>query len=372
LQDPLMWARMASLARWLGPWADPARAPAGITRRLIPIPGRPDLRAALFLPGARPIERAWIIAPGLHFLGPDDPRLDRFARVLAAQGALVMAPFVPDYLALRVTERAVDDFQACFRALLARPELPPGCKPSAWSVSFGSLLALRLASAPALAERVGGLMTFGGFADWEETVRFCLTGEAQGQPPGAYDTLNRPVIWINLLPELGAPDDPAPLIAAWMDFIRATWSAPHQPKRPQEAPQIAHALADALCADLRELFLDGCGVTPQSTPRGLDALARSRDRFAWIDPRQHLAGLRCPVHLAHGANDDVIPVNQLDRLAAAIPAHVPVSCWKTGVYGHTAASPSPPLAAARAALREAGVMRGMLAALASGADAARR
>jgi hypothetical protein len=116
------------LARWLGPWAGERTAPAAIMRGELPVPaagGRPAFRARVFRP-ARPARRAFLLAPGLHHAGPDDPRMDRFATILAASGAVVVAPAIPDFLALRVTPDAAGDFERALEA--ARPLLapPPG------------------------------------------------------------------------------------------------------------------------------------------------------------------------------------------------------------------------------------------------------
>lgn len=363
------------LLRWLGPWADTRSSPQGAQRERLSWappeePGR-RLEALLYRPATGPVRRAWVVAHGLHPLGPEDPRLDRFLRVLASGGALVLAPSVEDYRALQVVERAVFDFQHAVRALLRHPALPPGLRPSLWSVSFGSLLALRAATAPDLASRVGGVMTFGGFFDWHETVRFCVTGQVEGQPQAHHDPLNRPVVYMNLLPEMD--DLPAQgveeAVQAWFGFVERTWSTGASPKKSQEAPAIAQEMAQGLPEASRALFLDGCGVTPRSQPRALDALERSLERLAWIKLEPWLPSLQCPVHLVHGAEDDVIPSNQLERLAQAMPPGVPVFRWRTGLYGHSAAQDKSPLDTARAVLAEVQTLLGMLRALASGAQA---
>ncbi|HLL21573.1 MAG TPA: hypothetical protein VK427_05550, partial [Kofleriaceae bacterium] len=76
------------LARWLGPWADVTKAPRvaiaedSLDGMRIKIFGTPRRRARTFL-----------IAPGLHYAGADDPRLDRFCRILARAGHTVIAPY---------------------------------------------------------------------------------------------------------------------------------------------------------------------------------------------------------------------------------------------------------------------------------------
>src|SRR5262245_561354 len=91
---------LASLIHWLGPWADASAAPPEPVRSEIMIEG-PRLFAAWVYRPRRP-RSACLLLQGLHYAGPADPRFDRFARILAASGLLVMAPFLPDYCALRL------------------------------------------------------------------------------------------------------------------------------------------------------------------------------------------------------------------------------------------------------------------------------
>src|SRR5580704_6955745 len=123
-------SRLVALARWLGPWAHPTAAPAvalwetrvGATR--VRLYGDDSARSCV------------LIAPGLHYAGPDDPRLDRFCRILARAGHLVVAPFIRDYLALVPGRRAIADFADVFDAL---PRLRRGeraRKPIVFSISF--------------------------------------------------------------------------------------------------------------------------------------------------------------------------------------------------------------------------------------------
>ncbi len=318
---PLDAARSALLlARWLGPWADERGAPAAVERGELPIPaagGRPAFRARVFRPTGRAARRAFLVAPGLHFAGPDDPRMDRFCAVLAGSGAVVVAPGIPDFLALRVTPAAAGDFA---RALDAAQPLFPA-RPALFSISFGSLLALGLA-----AERpdaVDRAILFGGYADFAAAVRFCLTG------PPPRDPLNRPVVFINLIDQLAAPHQRDPLAAAWRRYVEATWGRPEM-KSAESWQPVARAMAGDVAPELRALFLAGCGAGPGGDRECLAALERMD--LGFLDPRPLLAAVRCPVDIVHGIDDDVIPYTQAAELAGALPdARVHL----TGLYAHT-------------------------------------
>ncbi len=318
---PLDSARGAFvLARWLGPWADERAAPTAVARDELAIPaagGRPAFRARVFRPARGPARRGFLVAPGLHFLGPDDPRMDRFCAVLAASGANVVAPAIPDFLALRVTPGAAVDFARAHDA--ARPLLPT--RPTLFSISFGSLLVLRLAAERA--HEIERVVLFGGYADFAGAIRFCLTG------PPPRDPLNRPVVFINLVDQVAPPDDRAPLVAAWRRYVERTWGRPEM-KEPARWQPIAHAVAAELDPSRRPLFLAGCGATPGGDVECLAALGRMDLAFA--DPRPSLAAVTCPVDILHGVDDDVIPHTQAAELSRLLPR---ARVHLTGLYAHT-------------------------------------
>jgi len=308
------------LARWLGPWASERGAPDAITRDELEVPpsrGRPAFRARLFRPAGRRANRGFLLAPGLHYAGPDDPRMDRFCAVLAASGALVVAPAIPDFLALRVTAAAPLDFERALDA--ARPLFP--ARPTLFSISFGSLLALRLAAARP--GEVARAILFGGYADFAAAVRFCLTG------PAPRDPLNRPVVFINLVDRLAAAHQREALVAAWRRYVESTWGRPEMKSAERWQP-VARAIAGELAAAIRPLFLAGCGAEPGGDADCLAALGEMD--LGFLDPRPSLAAIRCPVDVLHGIDDDVIPYTQAAELARSLPdARVHL----TGLYAHT-------------------------------------
>src|SRR4051812_48878550 len=208
-------ASIVTLARWLGPWASATKAPIVETVDEI-VDGT---RVRLYRPRRAP-DATYLIAPGLHYAGADDPRMDRFCRILAAAGHLVIAPFIPDYLALTPNARAIADFRRVFDALPAWTEYPPSGiprhhppsgiprhhppsgiprhhKPVVFSISFGSLLAFALAAD--VQDAIDKLVIFGGYADFRQTLRFCLTGEVASGRSAMRDPLNQPVVLANLL-----------------------------------------------------------------------------------------------------------------------------------------------------------------------------
>jgi pimeloyl-ACP methyl ester carboxylesterase len=330
-----------TLLKWLGPWSpQTARANARVVQRSRTIEGPRPFEAWVLAPKGKPPTGALLVCPGLHYQGPADPRMARFIEVLASSGILVLAPFLPDFLDLRVEASVVEDLDRAFGALLEEEALPRGIKPGIFSVSFGSLPTLRLAASEKRRDQVGAVIVFGGYAEFANAIRFAIGVGADGTKVNAKrDPLNQPVVLMNLIEHLAVPDSARRIVLeTWRRYVTSTWGRPEL-KAPERWRPIAEELAREVPAEARELFRIGCGLEDGAMSICEAALEKQAERRAFLDPRPHLGGVRCPVYLCHGADDDVIPHTELELLAAAMPAHVRVRRYLTGLYHHTGANP---------------------------------
>jgi pimeloyl-ACP methyl ester carboxylesterase len=329
-----------SLSRWLGPWANDAR-PRGIERRAVPYPAAGGRgRAYVFHPRGRP-SGTYLVLPGLHFLGPDDPRFDKFARSLAASGLLVVAPFIGAFTRLRLDVSMFADAEAALD-LAERLSAEHGLgAPAVFSISFGSTLAFHLGAR----RRPRRLVVFGGFHDFVRTVRFAVTGtiEHRGRSLAcARDPLNAPVVFLNLLEELalderGGSDGRDQLAAAWLEMVHRTWGK-MELKRAGARDPIAHAIARSLPSELRTAFLRGCTLEDGALAWLEPALERGQASLGFVDPAASLRAVRCPVVLVHGRDDDVIPYTESVELFDALPREARRALHLTGAFGHTGAA----------------------------------
>lgn len=335
--------RFATLARWLGPWADARRVP--------------EVRH-----GRRRGGRVLVI-PGLHPLGVADPRMVRFGRILEAAGAeLAMA----DIGALKRLTLAPSMFEEAEAALFrASSRGPVGIM----SVSFGSIIALHLAAHHP--ERVRRLVLFGGYRELETTLSHALGGS----PGEVRDPLNAPAVFIQLADELleSAAHREA-FVDAARRFCAETWTSgrggPADDKLDGRHLRVGARIAETLPGPARELMRLACRLDGDPMPTALGALSRARERFRYLDPGPLVAKVRCEVDCVHGRDDDVIPHTQSEQLARDLGGRAHI----TGLYGHTGARVGTAMAADRrsmtqalealsAAVREARVMAGVLGAL---------
>lgn len=330
------------LIRWLGPWAPKTGAPAAVSCRRIAIAAttdlgnEPPLQALVYAPTDRPAIGSYLLAHGLNPQGPDDPRCDRFARILAHAGFVVMVPRLNAFTRLQVDVSAAAELSRALRTLIALPEHPRGRNPGLFSISFGSFPALLTAACPDVGHLVGSLVVFGGYANFVDTCRFMMgAGPSAGPTP---DPTCMVGLALNTAALLQSGESERQLTAAWRAFVDRVWAASGM-KEPGRLAQIADELAVGLPSDLVETFLQGCGVQPGYALQVEAALARTD--VAGKDPRRQLHAIRCPVHLFHGRNDDVIPCSQMHALADGLAAARPKT-YLTGLYDHSRQEAGPP------------------------------
>lgn len=321
-------ATIARLGLHLGPWAD-ARTPRAVERETAPCGAT---RAYIYRPSVRPAG-VYLVLPGLHFLGPDDARLDRFCRILAASGFWVVTPFIRSYRRLLLDTSAIEDAHSAFaaaRALAERERLPV---PALFSISFGSRLALDLAASPTPPRAA---IVFGGYAEFVPTVEFAITGETtfDGQPHAIErDPLNSPVVFLNVMRHLPIDGDRDVLARAWLTMVHRTWGK-MELKQPGRRDPIAHEIASGLPQNLKREFLLGCCLADGYLPWLREGLERAAADLAFLDPREQIEDVRCPVVLVHGRDDDVIPYVESIKLSRKLPP--PRSrLHLTGLYSHT-------------------------------------
>lgn len=351
--DAVRARMLARVTRWLGPWTPDTRRPHAVVRRQLRVQGSEPFDAWLYRPRGAAPTGALLVVPGLHYLGPADPRLDRFMAVLANAGILALCPFLPEFRRLSVGPSLVDDTRAAYDALLEVPELPPGSRPGAFSISFGSYPAIHLARD----RDIGALTLFGGYASFEEVIRFSLVGH----PEQRHDPLNRPIIFINLIQHMEiAEADREPLRRAWITYVRRTWGKPWMKEGPYL--DVAREMARRLSESQREPFLVGTGAAPGGTEVVEKALVTGHPTLLHLDARVACPGVRCPVRIIHGEDDDVIPHTQAQMLADAMPATTNARVHLTGLFSHTGSNALDP----RLLRAELSAMKGIVTAIVDG------
>jgi pimeloyl-ACP methyl ester carboxylesterase len=252
---------------------------------------------------------------GVTVQGKDDPRLQGFARALAASGARCAVPMLPALASLRWEASDVDVIRAAVEAATA-----DGAGPAAIvGFSHGASLGLLAAASRGTSARVGYVLGFG----------------ACGSLPRFFRRIR----------ETEPPDDPralGDLAYAWLIEARrragglgldAAWRA--------RADDLLLRWCDAASDADKRAFFDAQlrGLALRSN---VDAAADAT--FPALSPEGNLAGLACPVALVHAPDDTLVPVHEANALLAELRRAAPEHAHRllvTRLVAHVAAARVP-------------------------------
>ncbi len=152
--------------------------PSPVVERLqIPRDGERDkIPADLYrLPDGKR-QAAILLTHGIIEAGKDDPRLIRFARSLARSGFVVLVPELRGMKSFRILFRDVDDIVASFRFLASRKRIVDEKKIGLLGFSYGAGPTFMAAVHPSIQHQVKFLVSFGGYYDPINVIRFITTG----------------------------------------------------------------------------------------------------------------------------------------------------------------------------------------------------
>jgi pimeloyl-ACP methyl ester carboxylesterase len=254
------------------------------------------VRARLYLPAGVAHPHGMVVVHGIHYLGIDEPRLIVFARAIAGSGLAVLTPQMDALAGYHVDASSIPKIGESARWLQQRLGTGPV---TVTGISFAGALSLFAACDSQYAPHVRALVLIGPYDDLERVSRFLATNEEEF-PDG------RSIPY--------AADDYGPSVFVYAHlaqfFLAADLPAAHEALRewlsehPEKAqPWIARLSAPSR-ATMEALIRDQIeNVRPQM----LAAIRADAPELAALSPHGHIATLRVPVFILHGAADNVIP-----------------------------------------------------------------
>ena len=287
----------------------------------------------------------WIVLGGVTSMGRFHPQLARFSQALAASGAGVIVPDVPEWRDLRLEPGVtVPTVKAALRSLEQRPEVRSG-KVGLIGFSFGAPQAAIASNHADLAGRIAAVGSFGGYCDLERTVRCQLTGlhEWEGVTHRLDpDPYGRWVLASNYLTRVPGCEEAVDVASSLRRLaLSATeqrlpaWDAGHDALKDELRGCLAarwQALFD-LFAPASASSLVG-GDEPEEMAIGLAGACRSSAPL--LDPTLELGQLSVPVHLFHGRGDRLVPYTESLRFKKALSERLSAKVTVTRLFAHSA------------------------------------
>ena len=281
---------------------------ADVTWRDITIPTRHGaLAARVYTPSTHAdTAPAFIIFPGIHRGGVDEPRLSGFSRRFASAGAIVVSVPLPDLREFRVTTRATDEIEDATVWVANEPSIGRGGRIGLAGVSFAGGLGLVAAGRPALANRLSMAVSFGGYGDLTRVLRFLCTGVLPDGSRGTPHDYGIAVVLLEVAPAMVPADQVEPLRRGVLTFLEGSLHDLTDKPRATALFADARAQAEALPEPSRTLL---GWVNDRDVARLGPAVLPHVERLAGdaaLSPERAPAAT-APVFLLHGAADNVIP-----------------------------------------------------------------
>jgi pimeloyl-ACP methyl ester carboxylesterase len=271
-----------------------------------------------------------VLVHGVHWKGIDEPRLQAFARSLAASGVAVVTPEIRELCDYRIDPASIGTIGETARAF---SEQLGGEKVGVLGFSFAGGLALIAASDPRYRRAFGFVVAVGAHDDLARVLRFFVTDQAP-RPDGSVLRLHAHDYGIVVLEYAHAEDffPPTDVVAA-RDTLRSILHEDFEAAREQ-----AKALSPAGAVTMGHILAH---ETAALAPELSAEIERLQPGFAAVSPDAHIGQLRVPVLLLHGASDRLIPSSEAEWLARQVPRGMLREVLVSGAIEHVGLGEGP-------------------------------
>ena len=301
--------------------------------------------ASLYVPPkAKKMPPGWIVLPGLTVPGRHHPSLVRFAKALAATGAEVMVPDIPEWRDLKVaTAVTIPTIRCALREFAERPDVDHE-RVAMIGFSFGATQGLVAAADPALVSTVRGIAAWGGYRDLHRLFQFGITGEHEldgVQYQLEPDPYGRWLMGSNYLTGIPGYEEHTDVAAALRELALEAgrrriyaWDPVYDAEKVRLRPSVKPEHRTVF-----DLFAPMAGKPPHDLAwahemaRGLADSALRAEPL--LDPGPALPGLAIPTIIAHGRDDRLVPFTEATRLARELPARALKGRTITSLFAHS-------------------------------------
>lgn len=283
--------------------ADAGRHPLGEMDQTIA-----GTRARVYMPTDVVKPPGVVLVHGVHWKGIDEPRLQRFARTIAASGVAVLTPEIRELCDYRVDPASIDTIG---QSALAFSKQLGVARVGVMGLSFAGGLSLVAASDPRYEGAIGFVVAVGAHDDLGRVLRFFVSDEAPRPDGGTLHVAAHDYGTVVL--EYSHVEDffPPPDVGAARATLRAVLHEDFDAART-----LAKALSLASAAKMERILSHD---TASLAPELLAEIAKLEPQFAAVSPSAHVAHLHVPAFVLHGTGDRLIPPSEAEWLAHDVP-----------------------------------------------------
>ncbi len=302
-------AGMQGIARTVAAWES-----EDVREEALTIPSRVGPLPARRYQPVGSARRTFLLVPGVHASGVEEPRLIGFARDIASMGHPVITVGPPELAKYTITPQTTDALEDAALWVSRQPDLAPDGRIGMMGISFAGGLSIVAAGRPALRDHVTLVLSFGGHGNLSRTLRYLCTGvqpDGSERPPHDYGVV---IILLGVADRVVPAEQVEPLRAALLTFLdasrldlidKATSAAEFEHARAmgQALPEPSRTLMGYVNdRDVKHL---GPILLPHVSAFGGDAALSPS-----LSPPPS-----AEVYLLHGAEDNVIPAVESVLLA---------------------------------------------------------
>jgi dienelactone hydrolase len=258
--------------------------------------GGQELEGVLYRPFALPGTRGIILVPGISELGCNHPRLVALSRILAGHGFVVLTPDIKPLREFQIAPEAVDQISFWFTQIRSLQGTRCLGRVGLAGISFSGTLALIAAAQPENRGSVAFVLAVGPYSNMVRCARGWFAAGPVTVPARDYPTryYARWIIMLESLDLLPGERDRQYLHDLLMNLLL-------QKDLPKEPPEISKEAA-------RWSGLARAREDESNPPLAQEIIAHLSSRFpSRLTPDAAAAEVACPVFLAHGEYDDLIP-----------------------------------------------------------------
>lgn len=261
-----------------------------------------------FLPDGKK-RAAILLTHGIIEDGKDDPRLVRFAQALARAGFVVLVPELKGMKSFRILFSDVDDIVASFRFLTFSRRVDK-TKMGLMGFSYGAGPTFMAAADPSIRGQVKFLVSFGGYYDPINVIRFITTGQYEyGEEKGFIrpEPYGKFIFFTNNVDYVQDERD--------RRLLREIFTKEGEKKRSEALPLVGRLTAAG--RKLYELLTNEDPERVHDLMRGIDPRVRGYLEKLSVAPL--LSSIGAYFLIGHGSTDPLIPYTESLRLADAVP-----------------------------------------------------